>query len=138
MNDHTFDSLRIGQKEGFSRRISHQDIEKFSELSGDINPLHLDSDFAVSMGYEKKVGFGMLASSFYSTLAGVYLPGKYSLIVKEESSFYRPFFEGDTLKIEGEIKDKKEFGSLIFVDTKINNQDAETIVKGKMIIKVLK
>ncbi|MBQ9091319.1 MAG: hypothetical protein IJY52_03500, partial [Anaerotignum sp.] len=49
----------------------------FLAITGDINPLHNDQEFAQKQGHPDKVAFGMLTASFLSTLAGVYLPGRY-------------------------------------------------------------
>ena len=138
MKEYTYNELKIGHIEEFSRRISDKDIISFSKLSGDRNPLHLDESYARTTEFGKCVAFGMLAGIMHSTLAGMYLPGKYSLILKEESSFIGPVFSGDNIKITGELKDKKDFGKLLFIETKILNQKQKTIIKGKLIVKCLK
>ncbi len=138
MNSFTFNGLKVGFKASFSKKITDKDMRIFSEISGDKNPLHLDDAYAKSMGYDKCVAFGMLGSVLHSTLAGMYLPGKYSLLVKETSKFLSPLFVGDELTITGEVKDKKEFGNLLFIETKILNQDNKEVMRGEIIVKVLK
>ncbi|MFT2536397.1 MaoC/PaaZ C-terminal domain-containing protein, partial [Escherichia coli] len=69
------------------------------------------------------VTFGMLTASFYSTLAGMYLPGKYSLIHSfEELSFLKPVFAGDLLTVVGEVFEKEEAFGLIRIKAVIRNQ----------------
>ena len=138
MNEFTFDELNVGHRESFAKKVSDKDVLAFSELSGDKNPLHLDNDYAKATEFGKCVAFGMIGSIMHSTLAGMYLPGKYSLILKEESSFISPIYPGDTLAITGEIAKKTDFGKLIFIDTKISNQDNKIVIKGKLVVKVLK
>ena len=138
MNEFTFEELDVGHRESFTKKISDSDILMFSELSGDKNPLHLDNDYAKSTEFKKCVAFGMIGSIMHSALAGMYLPGKYSLILKEESSFISPIYSGDMLTITGEIAKKTDFGKLIFIDTKISNQENKIVIKGKLAVKVLK
>jgi acyl dehydratase len=68
-------------------------MERFREDSGDINPLHLDRDYARARGFPDVVVYGLLASSFYSTLVGVYLPGDavcYTGLISRFTSQFSP------------------------------------------------
>ena len=136
MNTYTFDEISIGQKESFTVTVTEAERDKFRDITGDINPLHNDPEYAKSKGYEKCVAFGMLSASYLSTLAGVYLPGKYSLIQKTEVNFRKPVYVGDTLTIIGEVCDKSETFNVIDVKVEIRNQDGVKVVKGRMEIAV--
>ncbi len=83
MNEFKYDDIYIGQTETFTKEITVDMEDCFRNITGDTNPLHRDDDFAKKIGkgrFESHVTFGMLTASLYSTLAGVYLPGRYSLI----------------------------------------------------------
>ena len=136
MNKYTFDEISIGQKESFTVTVTEAERDKFRDITGDINPLHNDPEYAKSKGHEKCVAFGMLSASYLSTLAGVYLPGKYSLIQKTEVNFRKPVYVGDTLTIIGEVCDKSETFNVIDVKVEIRNQDGVKVVKGRMEIAV--
>lgn len=136
MNTYTFDEIDIGKKESFTVTISEEERDKFRELTGDVNPLHNDLSYARAMGHDRCVAFGMLSASYLSTLAGVYLPGKNSLIQKTEVNFRKPVYVGDTLTITGEVTDRNETFKLIEVKVDIKNQNGEKVVKGKMEIAV--
>lgn len=138
MNEYTFKNLNVGQEESFTKQITKEDILLFSKISGDKNPLHLNEEYAKTTEFKRCVVFGMLGSIMHSTLVGMYLPGKYSLILREESSFINPIYPGDKLTIIGEIMEKKDFGKLLFIETKILNQDKKNVIKGKLVVKVLK
>ena len=137
MNEFTFYELNVGHRESFTKQVTKEDVILFSKISGDKNPLHLDEWYAKTTEFKKCVVFGMLGSIMHSTLAGMYLPGKYSLILKEESSFINPVYCGDTLTIIGEITKKMDFGNLLLIETKILNQDNKNVIKGKLVVKVL-
>ena len=136
MNTYTFDEIQIGHKESFSVTITEAERDKFRDITGDINPLHNDEEYAKSLGHDKCVVFGMLSASYLSTLAGVYLPGKNSLIQKIEVNFRKPVYIGDTLTISGEVTEKSETFKFIEIKVEIKNQDGVKVVKGKMEIAV--
>ncbi|MDD7223150.1 MAG: MaoC/PaaZ C-terminal domain-containing protein, partial [Lachnospiraceae bacterium] len=100
--------------------------------------LHNDIEYAKSMGHERCVAFGMLTASYLSTLAGVYLPGRNSLIQKTEVNFRKPVYVGDELTITGEVTDKSDTFNVITVKVEIINQDNVKVCKGKMEIAVQK
>lgn len=90
MNEYRFADLSVGMEISFDYLengrhiiITTSSFEKFQELSGDISPIHLDEDYARRRGFCGRVCYGMLVPSFYSTLVGTYLPGRYALTVKE-------------------------------------------------------
>lgn len=142
MNEYTFADLSVGMRESFQKTITPEMEDAFRMISGDLNPLHRDDDFAreVSDGrYPQHAVFGMLTASLYSTIAGMYLPGKYSLIHSfDEISFKSPVFSGDTLTVTGEITGLEESLKLILLKVTIRNQDNKLVSKGKMKILVMK
>lgn len=142
MNEYTFADLSVGMRESFQKTITPEMEDAFRMISGDLNPLHRDDDFAreVSDGrYPQHAVFGMLTASLYSTIAGMYLPGKYSLIHSfDEISFKSPVFSGDTLTVTGEITGLEESLKLILLKVTIRNQDSKLVSKGKMKILVMK
>lgn len=142
MNEYTFDEIEVGQVASFQREITLEMENMFREISGDENPLHKDDKFAKEMGngkYDSHVAFGMLTASMYSTIAGMYLPGKYSLIHSfEELSFLKPVFAGDVLTVTGEVIDKNEMLKLIRLKVEIKNQDNKKVSRAKMKVLVMK
>lgn len=142
MNEYEFNDLQIGQTEGFQKEITAEMENAFREITGDMNPLHKDDEFAEEVGkgrFKSHVSFGMLTASLYSTLAGVYLPGKYSLIHSIDNlSFKKPVYAGDILTVTGTVCGKQEDLKLILVTAKISNQDGKTVSKADMKILVQK
>ncbi len=115
--------------------------DAFRTITGDTNPLHSDDAFAQEIGegkFSSHVSFGMLTASFYSTLAGVYLPGRYSLIHSLEIKFQKPVYAKDQLTVTGEILDKQDGLGLIIVKAEIRNQNKKIVSKADMKILCLK
>lgn len=137
MNNYSFDEIQIGMKESFSVNITEEMRDKFRDITGDTNPLHNDPEYAKSMGNDECVAFGMLTASFLSTLAGVYLPGKKSLIQSLDINFRKPVYIGDTLTVTGEVSEKNDTFNLFDMKVTITNQDGLKVVKGNMRVAVV-
>ena len=141
MNSYLFDDIKIGQIERFTVIITKDMEDKFRFITDDMNPLHMDDEFALEVGngkFEKHVVFGMLTASFFSTLAGVYLPGKYSLIHSINTKFMKPVYVGDELIIEGKINEKHDALRLVQIHACITNQSGMCVAKADMKVLVLK
>lgn len=145
MNLYTFDEITAysDQREAadtaeFEVVVTDAMMQKFYEICGDQNPMHTDALYACENGYKDRLVYGMLTASFYSTLAGVYLPGKYCVLQKVESSFHRPVYIGDRLTIWGRVKDKRESVRRITVEALIRNQNGEKVSKALIYAGVIK
>ncbi len=103
MNELGWEEIRPGLKDGFDAVFSPEDARVFQALSGDTNPLHADEQYAKRAGYASPVLFGMLTSSLYSRLIGMYLPGKYALLHGIDLDFHSPCYAGEHLRCEGEV-----------------------------------
>lgn len=136
--DYEYDQLEIGMGAHFQKEITEEEVLRFSEMTGDKNPLHLDDSFAEQSQFGKRVVFGFLVSSYLSTIAGMHLPGTHSLILKVETNMKKPAFIGDTLTVKGTIEQKIDFGKIIILATEITNQKGDVLQEGKMHVKVLK
>ena len=142
MNEYTISEIETGMCASFQRKITKELEDAFREISKDDNPLHRDDDFAreISNGkFPKHATFGMLTASLYSVMAGMYLPGKYSLIHSfDELSFLKPVFIGDVLTVTGEVVEKNEELGVIRIKVIIKNQDNKSVSRAKMKVRVMK
>lgn len=136
MNNYSYEEINIGQKESFEVTITQEMLDGFRSITGDVNPLHCDSEYAKGKGHPDVVAYGMLTASFLSTFAGVYMPGKRSLIHEVETKLERPVYVGDTITIEGTVKEKNDTFSFIIVKILMKNQKGEKVLKAKMQIGV--
>lgn len=132
MNNYTLEQIKIGTTESFVANISEEIMLKFREITGDINPLHCNEDYALSKGHSGRVAYGMLTASFLSTLAGVYLPGERSLIQSVETKFLKPVYVGDVLTIKGTVTEKYENVNMILIKVIMVNQNNIKVVKSTM------
>ncbi len=138
MNEYKFNDINIGDEESFKVLVTEKMLEDFKNITGDINPLHNDETYAKEQGFDSKVSYGMLSASFLSTLAGVYMPGKYSLIQNVSVEFPRPVFAGEELTVLGKVTEKNDTFNFIVLKVLITNEKGEKKVKGNMRIGVIK
>jgi len=135
--DLKFADLNIGDTSNFSKIISKEDVINFSKITGDFNPLHLDNEFAKKTSFKKNIIHGMLAGSLFSTLVGIYLPGKYSLYLSQTLKFKLPIYPGDPVLVRGTIISKGDGINLITLKTEIL-KEGKVAIDGEAIVKLLK
>ena len=129
MNEYKFLDIVLGLEESFEVKIDVSKMDKFLDISNDINPLHIDNNYAKEKGFSSRVVYGLLTSSFYSTLVGVYLPGKYGILQGVDIQFSKPVYIGDTLKISGKVIYINIAYKQIEIKAFITNQNNEKVSK---------
>ena len=127
MNHYILGELSVGMEARFTADITSEKMQKFLEISGDVNPLHNDDAYAQKKGYPSRVVYGMLTASLYSTLAGVYLPGEHCLLWEVDTKFTQPVHIGDTLEVFGRVTEVNESYGFIRVKAQIKNQKNQTV-----------
>lgn len=138
MKEYQLKDIKIGMIEEFKVQITEKMQNDFRENTGDINPMHSDENFAKEKGFEKTLVFGMLTASFFSTLVGVYLPGKNCLFQEcKDIRFSSPVFVGDELTVQGEVIEIDERFKRITIKVTIRNQEQKKVCSGKLIAGVL-
>ena len=91
------EDLSVGQSASYSRKITEADIQKFGEVSGDMNPLHFDEEYAKGTLFRGRIAHGMLSVSFLSTVFGTMLPGAGAIFMGGSVRFKAPVRIGDTV-----------------------------------------
>ena len=137
-SEYKFDEIFVSMHKSFKVSIDRIMLNRFVELSGDTNPMHTDNEYARINGFNDKVIHGLLTSSFYSTLVGVHLPGKYCLLNKIDIQFINPVYLGDLLDVFGEVTYMNASYKQIEIKAFITNQKKEKISKANIRVVVFK
>src|SRR5579884_2055916 len=90
IENRTFDEIKVGDTASLVRTLSRADIELFAVMSGDVNPAHVDEEYARSDMFHKIVAHGMWGASLISTLLGTKLPGPGTIYLDQTLSFLHP------------------------------------------------
>ena len=101
-----YEDIYIGQKEVLRHKVTQADIDKFVDLSGDDNKLHVDKDFAAKTSFRKPVVHGMIGASFISTMIGTRIPGDGALWFSQTLEFLLPVRIGDEISVIAEVTKK--------------------------------
>ncbi len=133
-----FGDIAVGDVYSFSRVISQKDVKSFARLTGDYNPLHLDKRYAKNTQFKCSVIHGMLGASLFSTLIGMYCPGKYALLLDQEISYIRPIKPNSCLKVVGEVKNKIDALKVIVLKLSILGEDESLLTEGMSKIKIMR
>ena len=98
-----FEDLEVGMNAEVTKVISEADVQTFANLSGDMNPLHLNQEFAKLTRTEGRVVHGMVTASLLSTIVGYKLPGPGCLWMSQTLRFLHPVRTGDKVRARGSI-----------------------------------
>ncbi len=108
-----FEDLEIGMAHETVHTITEEDIQKFAEVSGDFNPLHMDEDYAKGTVFGQRIAHGALTASYISGILGNDLPGPGSIFTGLSMRFRRPVFIGAEVTVRAEVTERQERGNRI-------------------------
>ncbi|MGR8999544.1 MAG: MaoC/PaaZ C-terminal domain-containing protein [Gammaproteobacteria bacterium] len=136
MNSYSWSDLHVGMSHSFSAVVTASMMRHFLEDSGDDNPLHVDASFAREQGFDDVVVYGLLSASYYSTLVGVYLPGRHAVLQGIQVDFVRPIYVDMPLKVRGEILHLSDAVRRVEIVARIESDSGEVLSKAKLKIGV--
>jgi 3-hydroxybutyryl-CoA dehydratase len=127
----TFDDISIGQTASFSKLVEEQDIQMFSAVSGDVNPVHLDEEFAAGTMFGGRIAHGMLTGAVISAALAMELPGPGTIYLGQTLRFTRPVKIGDRITAHLEVTDKHDDKKIITLACEVTNQDQKVVANGE-------
>ena len=122
--------LVVGQRANYSKTLTERDVILFAACSGDVNPVHLDKEYAATTPFGEPIGHGMWTGALVSAAIATCLPGPGSVYRSQSLSFKHPVKIGDTVTITLVISEIKERVKLVTIDSEAHNQDGKLIAKG--------
>ncbi|RAN39483.1 bifunctional enoyl-CoA hydratase/phosphate acetyltransferase [Hyphomonas sp. GM-8P] len=131
LENRTYDQIKVGDTASLERAVTENDIELFALVSGDVNPAHLDAEFAAKDIFGKPVAHGMWTASLISAVLGTTLPGPGCIYLGQTIAFTKPVFPGDTVTATVTVLEKQNKKRLVRLETVCTNQDGETVLKGE-------
>ncbi|GAB1424116.1 bifunctional enoyl-CoA hydratase/phosphate acetyltransferase [Thauera terpenica] len=130
IQNRTFDEIQVGDFAELVRTLRPQDIHLFAAMSGDVNPTHVDLEYARSSQFREVVGHSMWGSTLISTVLGTEFPGPGTVYVSQGLNFWRPITIGDTLTITVTCKEKFDHNHHIIFECVALNQDGLKVIDG--------
>jgi phosphate acetyltransferase len=129
IENRTFDEIQTGQSAELRRTLTRDDIALFSKVSGDLNPTHVDEEYAIRSGAKGIVGHSLWATGLISSLLANVLPGPGTSYRGQDARFHRPVHLGDVLTARIKVREKKD-GALVLFDCEVINQDQKPVMEG--------
>ncbi|MGO4886932.1 MaoC family dehydratase [Anaerobacillus sp. MEB173] len=126
--------IQVGEQATLSKTITNEDVFEFARITGDVNPIHLDDEFAKKTFFKERIAHGMLTSGYISAILGTKLPGTNSVYLSQDLTFKAPVKIGDTITVIAEVIQKRDDKRLITLQTNVFNQENKKVVEGKATI----
>lgn len=98
-------ALDVDQSYSTVNVVSDADVVKFSEVTGDVNPIHLDNDYAKKSIFGTRIAHGMISAGYISAIFGTKFPGPGSIYLSQSLKFRAPVKIGDTVNTTVTITD---------------------------------
>ena len=131
----TYDELRVGQRAQTSRTLTLDDIKAFALVSGDVNPAHVDPEYAESTRFHGVIAHGMWAGALISSLLGNEFPGPGTVYLAQTLRFKRPVRVGDTLTVMLEVLEKIDSTQDVRIQCHVVNQKSDEVVSGEALVR---
>jgi len=130
LSNFTFDELFIGQTTHYTRQVTERDLQLFAAVSGDVNPLHLDEEFAAESQFGERIAHGMLSGAFISAAIALQLPGPGTIYLEQSLRFRLPVKLNDTLTVHLEVTEKTDRRRVVKLVCNIENQNGKRVAMG--------
>jgi phosphate acetyltransferase len=131
IENHTYDEIRVGESATLTRILRPEDIQLFAIMSGDVNPAHVDPEYAHSSMFHEVIAHGMWGGALISTVLGTEFPGPGTIYVTQTLRFSRPVKVGDTVTIKITCKQKFDHNKHVVFDCLCTNQDGLKVIAGE-------
>jgi len=126
--------LKVGDQASRTRVVGRGDIELFTEISGDRNPLHYDDEVAAATRFGGIVVQGGVTSALLNAVVAEDLPGPGSVFLNTNWNFRSPVRPGDSITAWVEVSSIRGDKPIIDLECRITNQDDVTVLEGTAIV----
>ena len=124
----------VGATASRTRTVHPRDIELFTELTGDRNPLHYDADAAARSRFGGIIVQGGVTSGLLNAVVAEDLPGPGSVFLHVEWDFKAPVRPADVITAEVEVLEARDDKPLTKLRTTITNQDGTVVLNGSALV----
>ena len=123
-----------GDEYKFERYISADDVRKFAEVVGDLNPIHLDVELAEKSFFKKRIVHGAFLAGLISKVLGMDFPGQGTVYISQNSVFKRPVYPDTTVTVEVKVTEVITEKRRLVLDTNILNPDGKVCLAGSAMV----
>jgi acyl dehydratase len=124
------DDFAVGQHVTLTKTFTEDDVQRFIEITGDVNPLHVDGEFAARTAFGRRVIHGMLTASILSTMVGMLLPGTGAIYRSQTIHFLLPVHIGDTVTAHFVVRAIDRAKHRLTIESWIENEAGQRVLEG--------
>jgi acyl dehydratase len=132
--DDVLNPIEVGRIARRTRLVTRRDIELFTEITGDRNPLHYDDELAGRSRFGGIIVQGGVTSGLLNALVAEDLPGPGSVFLHVDWSFRAPVRPGDEITAEAEVLEARADKPIFTLRTTITNHDGTTVLDGTAVV----
>jgi 3-oxoacyl-[acyl-carrier protein] reductase len=129
--------FEVGESATLKRIIRAEDVTAFAELTGDVNPVHVDEEYAAGLGIGGRVAHGMLTAGYVSTVIGTMLPGHGALWLSQRFRFRAPVHIGDEISVTVAVRHVSTSTQILGLDVRVENQRGRLVLDGDAQVQLL-
>lgn len=126
-----YSELKIGMKDSVTKTITETDIILFAGITTDVNPAHINEEYAKTTIFKHRIAHGMLGAGLISAALGTKLPGEGSIYLGQELRFLAPVYAEDTITATVEIIELIPEKNRVILKTTCTNQNGVEVISGK-------
>jgi len=124
----------IGASARRTRTVTHRDIELFTEITGDRNPIHYDQELAERSRFGGRVVQGGVTTGLLNAVVAEQLPGPGSVFLEVSWRFLAPVRPGDVITAEATVMSARADKPVTTLATRITNQDGIAVLDGTAVV----
>lgn len=131
-----FAAIKVGEKAVGGKSVTDQDVRLFAQVTGDVNPIHLDEEYAGATFFKQRIAHGMLAGGIVGGVLANELPGPGTIYLSQTFEFKLPVYLGDSVEAEVEVIEKIEAKKRLRLKTVCRNQDGKVVLDGEALVQM--
>ena len=124
-------SIAVGTQARRSATLTAEDVERYSELTGDRNPLHWDAAFVAGTRFERLIVQGGLTTGLLHALVAMDLPGPGTVFLSQNWRFTAPVYIGDTITAQVTVLSVHATKPVSQLEIKVTRQTGEVVLEGE-------
>lgn len=124
----------LGARASMTRPVTSEDIERFTAMTGDRNPVHYDPELAAASRFGRIIVQGGVTTGLLNALVAEELPGPGSVFLETHWSYRAPVSPGDVITAEVEVTERRDDKPIVRLRTTIVNGDGTTVLDGDAVV----
>ena len=119
--------IETGQVYSHDFQFSQDEVNRFADVTGDKNPVHLDAAYAAGTMFKRPIMHGMLSASLFSKVFGTLFPGEGTIYLKQSLSFLKPMYVDTAYEAVFTVKEVMKDKNRAVVETLIKDKNTGNV-----------